>query len=249
MAKSLMQYDIALRALAEAKTLKEVHAIRNQAISTEELARRMRNKDMEAWAFELRIRAEREFGRRSRILEKTGPRGGRPKKHGNVATFLPPTKKQALAELGVNERHANRCEKLAAITEDDAIFEEKLAEVVERIKNPPKRRSPKEVDPETTRRMLEHKTQINAKRAAYERRVEIAECVFSACREIEKVHCAPQEWLNEVSEGHLEDVPEKVLPIIDWLNEARKLYERRRGQEPVASVDKEGGPKLQIVGG
>lgn len=244
MAKQLMQYDIAMRALAEAKTLKEVHAIRNQAISTEELARRMRNKEMEAWAFELRIRAEREFGRRSRILEKTGPRGGRPKKHGNVAMFSPPTKKQALAELGVNERHANRCEKLAAITEDDAAFNEKLAATVERVKNPPKRKPRKKVDPDTTRRILEQQ----AKRTDYERRAQISECVFSACKWIEDAHCTPEEWLNELSEGHMKEIPGKVFPIIDWLNEARRLYELKRSKRFTAELDKTDGAQLQIVG-
>ncbi|MGH8658500.1 MAG: hypothetical protein ACREV4_08515 [Gammaproteobacteria bacterium] len=59
------------------------------------------------------LRAWRKFGELSAKLEGTGPKGGRPKKRGNVATISPPTKKQVLAELGVNERHANRCEKLA----------------------------------------------------------------------------------------------------------------------------------------
>ena len=59
---SLAKYDAACRALAEAKNVDEVRAIRDAADAMRAAARVARNKQLEVDAAEIRFRAERRLG-------------------------------------------------------------------------------------------------------------------------------------------------------------------------------------------
>lgn len=214
---ALMKYDQARTALAEAKSLREVKVITDKMTALKEYARRAKDKDLELMAQEMRLRAERKFGELSLQLETS--KGGRPRNNGKVATVSTQAKKDVLAELGVDQRHANRCEKLAEENMDEEEFEEKVAASIERIKNPPKRKrvAPKKVDPETTRRMLEPKTECDPARAAYLRKVKVGRSVFTACREIREANATPVEWLDCLYPAEVDDIEPEVFPVIDWL--------------------------------
>ena len=59
---ALIKCDAACRALAAAVTVDEVKDVRNVAMAMSLYARQAKNKDLEADAFEIRVRAERRLG-------------------------------------------------------------------------------------------------------------------------------------------------------------------------------------------
>src|SRR4051812_26141673 len=68
---SLLKYDAACRAIAEAKSTDEAKEIRNKSIALAAYARQAKNKDLEADAIEIRLRATRKLGQLIQAQKKT----------------------------------------------------------------------------------------------------------------------------------------------------------------------------------
>jgi N6-adenosine-specific RNA methylase IME4 len=122
--KPLARYDIACRALAEAKRVDEVKEILNVAAATKEYARRAKNRQMEEDAVEIRMRAARRLDELIKAQKQTvglaqGTRGSRMK---GARVDDKPT----LAEAGIDKNLAQQARVLGAM--DDEAFESKVAE-------------------------------------------------------------------------------------------------------------------------
>lgn len=115
----LVLYDKACAALAEARRVDEVTAIRNEADAYRAAARVAKNKGMEIDAAEIRFRAERRLGelmaaqRDAGLLAKGTQGQGRPKIGGSDS--VPPNNSITLAEVGVDKHLADRARTYAAI--------------------------------------------------------------------------------------------------------------------------------------
>lgn len=114
-ASALMRYDVACRALAEARNVDEVKDFRDKAEAMRAYARQAKNRQLETDAAEIRIRAERRIGELMAAQKEAvgmAP-AGRPKEIGlpENPIIRPPT----LAEVGIDKNLADRARKLAAV--------------------------------------------------------------------------------------------------------------------------------------
>ncbi len=115
---SLVRYDAACRAIAEAKAVDEVIEIRAQAEAMRAYARQARNRQMEADAAEIRIRAERRIGELMAAQREAGllSKGAATKRGGQN----PPREKPVtLEEAGIDKDMAKRARMLAAVPESE----------------------------------------------------------------------------------------------------------------------------------
>ena len=113
---SLAKYDAACRALAEAKNVDEVRAIRDAADAMRAAARVARNKQLEVDAAEIRFRAERRLGELIAAQRETVglAKGGQPyQSTGSKAD--PVEAAPTLAEAGIDKHLADRARKMAAV--------------------------------------------------------------------------------------------------------------------------------------
>jgi hypothetical protein len=106
----LVKYDAACRAIAEAKRVDEAKEIIDIAIAIKAYARQAENRDLEADAVEIRLRAERKLGQlmamqRETVGLNTGARG--------VGTGVRVDEKPTLAEAGIDKNLAHRARKFA----------------------------------------------------------------------------------------------------------------------------------------
>jgi len=115
---ALIKYDQARQALAACRSVDEIKDIRDKSEAMRLYAKQAQDTELEQWAAEIKLRAQRAIGELSAQLEtqKGGfgivPTGG---KH----------KAEVLADAGISTSTANRYEKLAAIPEP--VIEEVIA--------------------------------------------------------------------------------------------------------------------------
>lgn len=141
---ALTNYDAACRALAQAASVDEVLNIRDQAEAMRAYGRQAKNRELETYAQEIRLRAERKLGaliiqQKETVGLNTGAKGiGKSavvsddctqgdEKSAVVGNDRTPT----LAEMGISKDLSSRAQKLAAVPE--AEFEANIVEHKQRI--------------------------------------------------------------------------------------------------------------------
>jgi hypothetical protein len=127
----LIRYDAACRALAECIALDEVKAWHDKAAAMQAYGRMAQDKQLEADAAEIRIRAVRRLGEIIAEQKENGGlnSGGRPSKETpRDAREVKPT---TLKDAGISHDLSSRAQKLAAVP--DAEFEQEVGEWRERV--------------------------------------------------------------------------------------------------------------------
>jgi hypothetical protein len=122
--RALAKYETACQALAEARTVDEVKDIHDKAVAMAAYARLAKNRELEAAAIEIRMRATRRFDQRRQAQKETvglsaGARGSRVR---GARVDDKPT----LASQGLDKNLAHQARLLGAM--DEAAFERKVAE-------------------------------------------------------------------------------------------------------------------------
>jgi hypothetical protein len=119
----LLKYDAARHALAAAHRVDEVKNIRDKAVALAAYARQAQDRDMIAWASEIKLRAERRTGEMLRETADSGQRrvaaSGRPAKACSVDQAF-----KKLKDFGISEHQSSDWQKLAAIPEPE--FERRI---------------------------------------------------------------------------------------------------------------------------
>ena len=111
---SLIRYDAACHALAEAKAVDEVRKIRDVSEAMRAYAKQAKNKQLEIDAAEIRFRAERRIGELMQAQRDTvGLANGGDAMRARVKSG--PEVRPSLAEAGIDKHLADRARKLAAV--------------------------------------------------------------------------------------------------------------------------------------
>lgn len=115
---TLIRYDTARRALAEARAVDEVKDIRDKAEAMAAYARQARDQDLIAWATEIKIRAERKCGE---MLKEGAKNGDRATKESNLR--VGPNSRDGisgptLSDIGISPNQSSRWQKLADMPEE-----------------------------------------------------------------------------------------------------------------------------------
>jgi N6-adenosine-specific RNA methylase IME4 len=144
----LARYDRACRALAEARSVDEVKDVRDVAMAMKLYAKQAKNRDLEADAYELRVRAERKLGEMIAAQKETVglATGGQPyqrKSTGTAAEPVAPPPTPTLAEAGIDKKLSSRAQKISAIP--SVKFEEMVAEGREEVQRAAEKRVVKEI--------------------------------------------------------------------------------------------------------
>ncbi len=128
---TLVKYEAARHALAEAKAVDEVKNIHDVSVAMKAYARQAQDKQLVIDASEIQIRAERRLGEMIRTQKETvglNP-GTRTQGGGNGAggaVMEPPASLPTLADMGISKRLSSRSQAIAAIPPEE--FEDTLAE-------------------------------------------------------------------------------------------------------------------------
>jgi hypothetical protein len=127
---SLIRYDAACRALAEAKAVDEVKDILDAAVAMKAYAKQAKNRDLEADAVEIRMRATRRLDQLRQAQKETiglatgGEHGGRAGLDGSRKD--PSIVRVTLGSQGIDKHLAHQGRLLGRLS--DTAFEEKIAE-------------------------------------------------------------------------------------------------------------------------
>lgn len=128
----LIKYDAACRALAEAKTVDEVKDFRDKGKAIEAYAKQANNRDLQADAAEIILKAERRLGQ---LLAKMPKNKGA---KGSIVTGSKrvPVKDEAptLKDMGVDKKLSARSQKIAKIQDED--FDKIVKSAREKITTP-----------------------------------------------------------------------------------------------------------------
>jgi len=122
---TLVKYDAACRALAEASKVDEAKSIRDKAEAVRVYAKQAKNFDLERQAIEIRLRAERRTGELLKAAKESGHRekqGGDRKSKSPQGILIP-----KLADLNITARQSSDWQKMAEIPAEE--FEAKLTTV------------------------------------------------------------------------------------------------------------------------
>jgi hypothetical protein len=119
----LVRYDTMCRAIAEALEVDEVKTIRDKALAWEVYSTQAKNKEAEAMAIQIRLRAERRAGELLLEMEKAK---GQLRQGSNSPRSSPSTTGKTLADLGVSKDQSSKWQKLAKLPAEE--FERQLAE-------------------------------------------------------------------------------------------------------------------------
>jgi hypothetical protein len=136
----LVLYDKACAALAKAVSVDEVVEIKNEAIALKAYARQAKNKEMEAKAVELRMRATRKLGlmmqkqKETVGLAKGGAEPGVGRRGKNAGSSIPRITKPTYEEAGIDKNLAKDARALATLT--DKQFDKQVEEISEIILAP-----------------------------------------------------------------------------------------------------------------
>src|SRR5215472_17055331 len=131
---ALVRYDAACRALAEARSVDEVKDVRDKAIAMAAYARQAKNRDLEADAVEIRMRATRKLDQLRHAQKETvglnrGAAGGGEKTRPRGLLINPRDLRPTLASQGIDKSLAPQARILGAM--EDAAFERKIKEARE----------------------------------------------------------------------------------------------------------------------
>ncbi len=131
---TLVRYDAARRALAEAHRVDEVKGIRDKAVAMQAYAKQAKDTTLITQATEIRMRAERRAGELLRKMkerkERHSGRGHTKRVGSRVASPRPEPK---LSDLGINKTQSSRWQALAALPPDN--FEAKVESTSKRAYN------------------------------------------------------------------------------------------------------------------
>jgi hypothetical protein len=131
---ALAKYDAACRALAEARSVDEAKNIRDRAVAMRAYAKQAKNRDLEADAVEIRMRATRRLDQLRQAQKQSVGLNAGAKGIGTSAgyfeTHTPPT----LASQGIDKNLAHQARTLGGLSEEQ--FEQRVAEAREDITHP-----------------------------------------------------------------------------------------------------------------
>jgi hypothetical protein len=121
--QGLVKYDAACRAIAAARSVDEVKDIRDKAIAMRAYAKQAKNRDLEADAVEIRLRATRRLdqlrqGQKETIGLNQGAAGGGKKASPRGLLINPRDLRPTLASQGIDKNLAQQARVLGAVSDE-----------------------------------------------------------------------------------------------------------------------------------
>jgi N6-adenosine-specific RNA methylase IME4 len=148
---SLILYNAARSALAEAHRVDEVKGIRDKAVAMQAYAKQAKDSTLITQATEIRMRAERRAGELLIEMEDRGERRTHSQRsRGATSESLPPK----LSDLGINKTQSSRWQALATLESDQ--FEARVGKASQTAYHGMVRRFVREAERKARSRVIEH---------------------------------------------------------------------------------------------